>query len=111
MLSALPNRLLQNYAQKLERATHRRVLAVLGKLLITALTLGLLYHSVFTTPDTAAAWRGLLTSALTGAGRGPVLLALALVPLIVRVQGSRPHFRLSIGRDGGSTCASSRPAA
>ncbi|WP_457080765.1 lysylphosphatidylglycerol synthase transmembrane domain-containing protein [Hymenobacter sp. HD11105] len=81
MLSALPNRLLQNYAQKLERATLRRLLVVMGKLLITALTLGLLYHSVFTTPDTAAAWRGLIASALTGAGRGPVLLALALVPV------------------------------
>ena len=56
-----------------------------GKVLITLLTLGLLYHSVFAAPDTAAAWRALLASALLGTGaatgRGSVLLALALVPL------------------------------
>lgn len=62
-------------------ASRRRLLVVAGKLLVTLLTLGLLYHSVFAAPDTAAAWRALLTSALTGAGRGPVLLALALVPV------------------------------
>ena len=52
---------------------------LLGKVAVTLLTLGLLYHSV-AAPDTAAAWRALLGSALSGAGRGPVLLALALVP-------------------------------
>ncbi|GAA4364930.1 hypothetical protein GCM10023185_34850 [Hymenobacter saemangeumensis] len=56
-------------------------LVLLGKLGITLLTLGLLYNSVFAAPDTAAAWRQLLASALSGAGRAPVLAALALVPL------------------------------
>ena len=45
------------------------------------LTLGLLYRSVFTAPDTAVAWRQLVAATLGGAGRGPVLLALGLVPL------------------------------
>ncbi|GAA4380423.1 lysylphosphatidylglycerol synthase transmembrane domain-containing protein [Hymenobacter koreensis] len=45
--------------------------------MITALTLWLLYRSVVTDADTAAAWQGLLTSAR----RGPVLLALLLVPV------------------------------
>ncbi|MDO7875649.1 lysylphosphatidylglycerol synthase domain-containing protein [Hymenobacter sp. ASUV-10] len=45
------------------------------------LTLALLYNSVFAEPDTARAWRKLLSTALSGAGRLPVLLALALVPL------------------------------
>jgi hypothetical protein len=59
---------------------------LLAKLGITLLTLGLLYHSVFAAPDTAAAWRQLLAATLSGAGaypdgRGPVLAALALVPL------------------------------
>ncbi|QKG51803.1 lysylphosphatidylglycerol synthase transmembrane domain-containing protein [Hymenobacter sp. BRD67] len=53
----------------------------LGKIGLTLLTLGLLYHSVFAAPDTAAAWRQLLASTLSGEGRGPVLAALALVPL------------------------------
>ncbi|TPG66702.1 lysylphosphatidylglycerol synthase transmembrane domain-containing protein [Hymenobacter nivis] len=53
----------------------------LGKVLVTLLTLGLLYNSVFAAPDTAAAWRALLATALGGTGRGPVLGALALVPL------------------------------
>lgn len=53
----------------------------LAKIGITLLTLGLLYHSVFAAPDTAAAWQHLLATTLGGAGRGPVLLALALVPL------------------------------
>ena len=52
-----------------------------AKIGVTLLTLGLLYHSVFAAPDTAAAWRSLLATALGGAGRIPVLLALALVPL------------------------------
>ncbi|WBO85486.1 lysylphosphatidylglycerol synthase transmembrane domain-containing protein [Hymenobacter yonginensis] len=77
---------LQNYVQKPEKkpatATRRgQGLVVAGKLLITALTLGLLYHSVFADGATAAAWRGLLAATFTGAGRGPVLLALALVPV------------------------------
>jgi len=54
---------------------------LLGKVGITLLTLGLLYHSVFAAPDTAAAWRRLVAATLSGAGRGPVLAALALVPL------------------------------
>ena len=54
---------------------------LLGKIGVSLLTLGLLYHSVFAAPDTAAAWRRLVAATLTGAGRGPVLLALALVPL------------------------------
>ena len=64
------------------RAGPRRLVFV-GKLLIMLLTLGLLYHSVFAAPDTAAAWRALLASALLedGPGRAPVLLALLLVPL------------------------------
>lgn len=53
----------------------------LGKIGITLLTLGLLYHSVFGAPDTAAAWRRLVAATLSGGGRGPVLAALALVPL------------------------------
>jgi len=53
----------------------------LAKTGVTLLTLGLLYHSVFAAPDTAAAWRRLLATTLGGAGCGPVLLALALVPL------------------------------
>ena len=52
-----------------------------GKIGITLLTLGLLYNSIFAAPDTARAWRQLLATSLSGAGRGPVLLALALVPL------------------------------
>jgi len=36
---------------------------------------------VFAAPDTAAAWQHLVAATLGGAGRGPVLLALALVPL------------------------------
>ena len=54
---------------------------LLAKVGITLLTLGLLYHSVFAAPDTAAAWRQLVAATLSGAGRGPVLAALALVPL------------------------------
>ncbi|QHJ06894.1 lysylphosphatidylglycerol synthase transmembrane domain-containing protein [Hymenobacter busanensis] len=50
---------------------------VAGKLLVTALTLWLLYRSVVADAETAGAWRGLLSSAR----RGPVLLALALVPV------------------------------
>lgn len=72
---------LQNYAQNPERPTRRGWLVVAGKLLVTLLTLGLLWHSVFGDVATAAAWRGLLTSTLTGEGRTPVLLALALVPV------------------------------
>jgi hypothetical protein len=52
-----------------------------AKIGITLLTLALLYHSVFGAPDTAAAWRRLVASTLSGEGRGPVLAALALVPL------------------------------
>lgn len=48
---------------------------------ITLLTLGLLYHSIFAAPDTAKAWRKLLDTALSGAGRPAVLAALALVPV------------------------------
>jgi len=54
---------------------------LLAKIGVSLLTLGLLYHSVFGAPDTAAAWRRLVAATLTGAGRGPVLAALALVPL------------------------------
>ena len=73
---------LQNYAQKPDTAGQRRNWLVLaGKLLVTLLTLGLLYYSVFADAATAAAWRQLLTASLTGAGRGPVLAALALVPV------------------------------
>ncbi|WP_198172465.1 lysylphosphatidylglycerol synthase transmembrane domain-containing protein [Hymenobacter ginkgonis] len=54
---------------------------LLAKVGITLLTLGLLYHSVFAAPDTAAAWRQLVATTLRGDGRGPVLAALALVPL------------------------------
>ena len=53
----------------------------LAKIGVTLLTLGLLYHSVFAAPDTAAAWRRLVAATLSGQGRGPVLAALALVPL------------------------------
>ena len=52
-----------------------------GKVGVTLLTLGLLYHSVFAAPDTAAAWRTLLRTVLSGTGRLPVLLAVALVPI------------------------------
>ena len=52
-----------------------------AKLGVTLLTLGLLYHAVFAEKATAEAWRQLLATALTGAGRGPVLAALALVPV------------------------------
>ena len=48
---------------------------------VTLLTLGLLYHSIFAAPDTAAAWQKLLATALGGAGRPAVLVALALVPV------------------------------
>ena len=51
-----------------------------SKIGVTLLTLGLLYNSIFATPDTAKAWRQLLAATLGGAGRGLVLLALALVP-------------------------------
>ncbi|WP_345070508.1 lysylphosphatidylglycerol synthase transmembrane domain-containing protein [Hymenobacter fastidiosus] len=78
----MPEPSLQNYTQKPEQlARRRRWLVVAGKLVITGLTLGLLYRSVFADVATAAAWRQLLASALTGAGRGPVLVALALVPV------------------------------
>ncbi|GAA3929298.1 hypothetical protein GCM10022406_13460 [Hymenobacter algoricola] len=80
--AAVPEHPLQNYTQKPEQVTRRRRgLVVAGKLLITGLTLGLLYHSVFADKATAAAWRQLLASALTGAGQAPVLAALALVPV------------------------------
>jgi len=72
----------QNYATNLDVAPQQRKwLAVTGKLLVTLLTLGLLYRSVFADAATAAAWRQLLAATLTGAGRGPVLAALALVPV------------------------------
>ncbi|MBC8085177.1 MAG: flippase-like domain-containing protein, partial [Hymenobacter sp.] len=80
----MPKHPLQNYVQKPERPTrptNRGWLVVAGKLLVTLLTLGLLWHSVVADVATAAAWRGLLTSTLTGEGRGPVLLALGLVPV------------------------------
>ncbi len=78
----LPPEPLQNYARKPEELVRRRRIWVVGgKLLVTLLTLGLLYHSVFADEATAAAWRQLLSSTLTGAGRGPVLAALALVPV------------------------------
>jgi hypothetical protein len=60
---------------------HGKAWVTLGKIGITLLTLGLLYHSVFAAPDTAQAWRRLIAATLSGAGRGPVLAALALVPL------------------------------
>ena len=76
-----------------------------AKIGVVLLTLGLLYHSVFAAPDTAAAWRQLLTSALGGAGRGPVLAALALVPLNWGLEAwkwhrlARPlHPHLTFGR-------------
>jgi len=73
---------LQNYAQKPEHTARRsRRLVLVGKLLITVFTLGLLYHSAFADVATAAAWRQLLAVTFTGAGRGPVLLAVALVPI------------------------------
>ncbi|WP_188557359.1 lysylphosphatidylglycerol synthase transmembrane domain-containing protein [Hymenobacter glacieicola] len=73
---------LQNYVQKPEEpAPRRRGLVVAGKLGITLLTLGLLWHSVVADEATAAAWRGLLRRTLSGEGRGPVLLALLLMPL------------------------------
>lgn len=50
---------------------------MLGKLLVTALTLWLLWQSVVADAATAAAWRGLITDAR----RGPALAALLLVPL------------------------------
>jgi uncharacterized membrane protein YbhN (UPF0104 family) len=77
----LPKHHLQNYAEKPERTTRRKWLVIAGKLLVTLLTLGLLWHSVVADATTAAAWRRLLTSTLTGEGRTPVLLALALVPV------------------------------
>ncbi|MBX0290312.1 flippase-like domain-containing protein [Hymenobacter sp. HSC-4F20] len=78
----MSSRHLQNYVQKPEeRAPRRRGLVVLGKLFISLLTLGLLWHSVVADEATAAAWRGLLTRTLSGEGRGPVLLALLLMPL------------------------------
>ena len=79
----LPAPHLQNYVQNPEEpaAARRRGLVVAGKLLITALTLGLLWHSIVADAATAAAWRGLLARTLSGEGRGPVLLALALVPV------------------------------
>ncbi len=52
-----------------------------AKIGITLLTLAFLYHSIFADSATAAAWQRLLATALGGAGRGPVLAALALVPL------------------------------
>ena len=36
---------------------------------------------MFAAPDTAAAWQQLLAATLSGSGRGPVLVALGLVPL------------------------------
>lgn len=62
-------------------ARRRKWLVIAGKLLVTGLTLGLLYRSVFAAPETAAAWRQLLAATFTGRGRGPVLAALALVPV------------------------------
>jgi len=73
----------QSYVQTPEQPApiRRRGWVVAGKVGITLLTLGLLWHSVVADAATAAAWRGLLTRALSGAGRGPVLLALLLMPL------------------------------
>ena len=74
--------LVQSYAPTPPDAPRRGPRWVLlAKIGVSLLTLGLLYHSVFVAPDTAAAWRRLVAATLTGAGRGPVLLALALVPL------------------------------
>ena len=78
----MPADLQQNYATNPDvAARRRRWLAAGGKLLVTLLTLGLLYRSVFADAATAGAWRRLLAATLTGAGRGPVLAALALVPV------------------------------
>ncbi|TGD82453.1 lysylphosphatidylglycerol synthase transmembrane domain-containing protein [Hymenobacter wooponensis] len=76
----MPPDLLQNYAQKPDSAARRRGFVVAGKLLVTLLTLGLLWYSVFQDADTATAWRGLVTRTLSGEGRLPILLALALMP-------------------------------
>ncbi|MDB5236008.1 MAG: hypothetical protein JWR44_3001, partial [Hymenobacter sp.] len=62
-------------------ARHWRRLVFWGKIGVTLLTLGLLYNSIFAAPDTAAAWRALLATTLSGGGRLPVLLALGLVPV------------------------------
>ncbi|UOQ50916.1 lysylphosphatidylglycerol synthase transmembrane domain-containing protein [Hymenobacter cellulosivorans] len=74
---------LQNYVQNPEppAPSRRRLLVIGGKLLITVLTLGLLYNSVYADGATAAAWRKLLSTTLSGSGRAPVLAALALVPV------------------------------
>nr|GFD12459.1 hypothetical protein [Tanacetum cinerariifolium] len=79
----------------------------LGKIGITLLTLGLLYHSVFAAPDTAQAWRRLVAATLSGAGRGPVLAALAL--LTGRAGGSHPG--LCHAQPGGRLCRSHLGAA
>ncbi|WP_019949511.1 lysylphosphatidylglycerol synthase transmembrane domain-containing protein [Hymenobacter aerophilus] len=63
------------------RPARRGGWVVAAKLGITLLTLGLLWHSLVDNEATAAAWRGLLARSLGGQGRGPVLLALLLVPL------------------------------
>ena len=73
----------QSYAQTTEApaSTRYKSWIVAGKVGITLLTLGLLWHSVVADADTAAAWRGLLVRTWQGQGRGPVLLALLLMPL------------------------------
>ncbi|WP_426492461.1 lysylphosphatidylglycerol synthase transmembrane domain-containing protein [Hymenobacter sp. 102] len=73
----------QSYAQTAEPPAPARYKGwiVAGKLGITLLTLGLLWHSVVADAATAAAWRGLFTRTLGGQGRGAVLAALLLMPL------------------------------
>ena len=74
----------QSYVQTPEprpAPARRRGWVVAGKLGITLLTLGLLWHSVVADAATAAAWRGLLARSLGGQGRGPVLVALLLMPV------------------------------
>ncbi len=76
-----PNRRQPAPEPETRRARQWRRLVFWGKIGVTLLTLGLLYNSIFAAPDTAKAWRQLLATTLSGAGRGPVLAALALVPL------------------------------
>ncbi|MCA8830889.1 lysylphosphatidylglycerol synthase transmembrane domain-containing protein [Hymenobacter pini] len=79
----MPSSRLQSYAQTAEppAPVRHKGWIVAGKLGITLLTLGLLWHSVVADADTAAAWRGLLARTLGGQGRGGVLAALLLMPV------------------------------
>ncbi|MCJ8163328.1 lysylphosphatidylglycerol synthase domain-containing protein [Pontibacter sp. E15-1] len=60
---------------------NRRFLLLAGKVVVVALTLGLLYQAAFTAPDTFLTWRGIVRHAWGSPLRPLLLLTAALIPL------------------------------